>query len=89
MYTVIGLGIAAGLLAIGFIAILIAGVKSLINGTQDYRKIVSFLLPFAVFGVAYALTGDLAEAGVATMIFMMGAMALLILVSGFRSTFNI
>lgn len=89
MPSVIGLGIAGGLMAIGLIAIAIAGVKSLINGNQDLRKILSLLVPFAVFGVAYGITGNVSEAGVATMIFMMGAMALMILLTGFRSTFNI
>lgn len=89
MSATIGLGIAGALITIGAVAIIISGAKSLINGNQDLRKILSFLVPFAVFGIAYGITGNLTEAGVATMIFMMGAMALLILFTGFRSTFNI
>lgn len=89
MSATIGLGIAGALLTIGAVAILISGAKSLINGNQELRKIISFLVPFAVFGIAYGMTGNLTEAGVATMIFMMGAMALLIVLSGFRTTFNI
>lgn len=89
MSATIGLGIAGALITIGAVAILISGAKSLINGNQDLRKILSFLVPFAVFGIAYGITGNLTEAGVATMIFMMGAMALMILFTGFRSTFNI
>ncbi|MDZ7771784.1 MAG: hypothetical protein U5K31_03465 [Balneolaceae bacterium] len=89
MSAMIGLGIAGGLIVIGSIAIVISGIKSLINGNQDIRKISSFLVPFAVFGIAYGMTGDITEAGVATMLFMMALMALMILFSGFRSTFNI
>lgn len=89
MYSVIGIGIAAGLIGIGLITMLVAGIKSLKNGKQNIKKIVTFLVPFAVFGVAYGITNDFADAGVATMFFMMGAMALLIALSGLRSTFNI
>ena len=78
MTSVIGIGIAMGLIAIGFVAILVAGVKSLKDGKQDLKKIVSFLVPFIVFGGAYGLTGDLSDAGIATMLFLMAAMALLI-----------
>lgn len=89
MSSMIGLGIAGGLIVIGSIAIVISGIKSLINGNQDFRKIATFLVPFAVFGVAFGATGNATEAGVATMLFMMALMALLILFTGFRSTFNI
>lgn len=89
MYSVIGLGIAAGLIGLGVIAILVAGVRSLKNGKQDYKKVITFLVPFAVYGVAFGITGSFNEAGIATMIFMIGAMLLLILLTGFRSTFNL
>ncbi len=89
MYSIIGLGIAAGLIGLGVIAILVAGVRSLKNGKQDFKKIITFLVPFAVFGVAFGITGSFNEAGIATMIFMMGAMILFIVLTGFRSTFNI
>lgn len=89
MYSVIGLGIAAGLIGLGLVASVVAGVKSLKNGKQDVKKIVTFMVPFAVYGVAWGITGSANEAGIATMIFMMGAMILFILLSGFRSTFNL
>lgn len=89
MYSVIGLGIAAGLIGLGVIAIIVAGVRSLKNGKQDFKKIITFLVPFAVYGVAFGITGSFNEAGIATMIFMMAAMLLFIVLSGFRSTFNL
>lgn len=89
MYSVIGLGIAAGLIGLGIIAILVAGVKSIKNGNQDIKKIITFVVPFAVYGVAYGITGSFNEAGIATMIFMIAAMLLLIVLSSFRSTFNL
>lgn len=89
MTSLIGLGIAGGLIVIGLIAMLVSGIKSLRNGKQDLKKIVTFLVPFVVFGIAYAISGEVTEAGIATMLFMMGAMALFIVFTGFKSTFNI
>lgn len=87
MYSIIGLSIAGGLLAIGLIAIIISGVRGMIVGKQDYKKIGMMLIPFLVFAVAWLLTNDFTEAGVATMLFMMAFMALGILLTGLRSTF--
>jgi hypothetical protein len=87
-YSIIGLSIAGGLLAIGVLAILVSGIRGMIVGKQDYKKIGMFLLPFLVYAIAYLLTEDYAEAGIATMLFMMALMALTILATGFRTTFN-
>lgn len=89
MYSVIGLGIAGGLIGLGLLAIIVAGIKSIKNGNQDLKKIITFVVPFAVYGVAFGITGSFNEAGIATMIFMMAAMLLLIVLTGFRSTFNL
>ena len=40
------------------------------------------------FAASFAILGSLAQAGVATMIFMIGIMLLSILVTGTRGTFN-
>lgn len=89
MYTVIGIGLAIGLIGIGLVAITISGIRSITYGKQDFKKIGSFLVPFIVFGVAYAVTNSAAEAGVATMLFLMALMGLLVFVTGIRSSFNI
>ena len=89
MYSIIGLSIAGGLLAIGIVAILISGTRGLIVGKSDLKKIGMFLIPFIAFAVAYLLTNDFAEAGIATMLFMMALMALSIVFSGTKSTFNL
>lgn len=89
MSSVIGIGVAAALMGIVVLSILVAGVKSLKNGKQDFRKIATFLVPFVAFGVAYGITGNLNDAGIAAMLFMMVAMILLIAFTGLRSTFNI
>lgn len=88
MYSIIGLSIAGGLLAIGIVAIVISGIRGITTGKQDFKKMGMFLVPFIVFGVAYLMTEDFTEAGIATMLFMMAFMALGILATGFRSTFT-
>lgn len=87
-YSIIGLAIAGGLLAIGILAIVISGIRGMIVGKQDWKKIGMFLLPFIIFGVTYLMTEDYAEAGIATMLIMMATMAVGILLTGFRTTFN-
>lgn len=89
MYSVIGIGIGLGLIVLGIIASLVAGVRSVKNGKQDFKKIITFFVPFAVFGIAYAITSEFNDAGIATMLFMMAAMILTIAMSGLRSTFNL
>jgi hypothetical protein len=89
MYTVIGIGLALGLIGIGIVASIIAGIRSLSTGKQDIKKVVTFLVPFAVFGVAYGVTSDATEAGIATMLFLIAAMGILIGLTGLRSMVNI
>lgn len=89
MATVVGIGIAIGLIGIGIIAILVAGVKSLTTGKQDVKRIVTMVVPFAVFGVIYGIAGDLTDAAIGTMLFMIAAMVLFMLLTGLRSTFNL
>ncbi len=88
MYSIIGLSIAGGLLAIGIIAILISGARGMAVGKTDFKKIGMFLVPFIVFVIAYLLRNDVAEAGMATMLFMIAVMAIMILFTGFKSTFT-
>lgn len=84
----VGIGIALALIGIGVLAMLFSGVKSVINGKQDFKKIGSVLIPFVVFGIAYAVTQDFAQAGIATMLFMIAVMVLLIAYTGLRTTFK-
>ncbi len=89
MYSVIGLGIAMGLVGLGILAMVVTGIQSLMKGKQDVKKIITFLVPFVVYGAAFGITGTFSEAGIATMLFMVAAMLLLIVGTGFKSTFNV
>jgi hypothetical protein len=84
----LAIGLALGLIVIGLIAISIAGIRNVINGKSEVKRVSIMLVPVAVFGISYATLGTYQEAGMATMLFMMGVMVLGILVTGTRGTFK-
>ncbi|MDR8390558.1 hypothetical protein NC796_05355 [Aliifodinibius sp. S!AR15-10] len=89
MTAVIGIGIAIGLIGIGILAMIVAGIKSLTTGKQDMKRIITILVPFAVFGIIFGVAGELVDAAIGTMLFMIAAMMLFMLLTGLRSTFNL
>lgn len=89
MTAVIGIGIAIGLIGIGILAMIVAGIKSLTTGKQDLKRNLTILVPFAVFGIIFGMAGDLTDAAIGTMLFMIAAMVLFMLLTGLRSTFNL
>ena len=89
MIVSIAIGLGLGLVALGVIGMLISGIQSIIKGKQDMKKIVTMLVPFAVFGIAYGIAGTITEAAIGTMLFMMAAMLLFMLLTGLRGTFNL
>lgn len=89
MIVTIAIGLGLGLIGLGILGMLISGIQSLIKGKQDFKKILTMLVPFAVFGIAYGIFSDVTQAGVATMLFMIALMILTIFLTGLRGTFNI
>lgn len=84
----ISVGLAVGLIVLGILGILGAGIKSVINGKQDYKRIGMMVIPFIVFGISYAVFGEIPKAGVFTAVFMLGAMVITIVLTGMRGTFK-
>ncbi|MEX0720416.1 MAG: hypothetical protein WD059_07090 [Balneolaceae bacterium] len=84
----ISVGLAVGLVVLGIVAMLGAGIKSFTQNKQDYTKIVMMAIPFVVFAITYGVLGDVAKAAVFTAVFMMGAMVLTIMLTGLRGTFK-
>ncbi|MEX0609621.1 MAG: hypothetical protein WD016_00915 [Balneolaceae bacterium] len=82
----ISVGLAVGLIVLGIVGIVAAGVKSLAQGKQDYKKIGMMAVPFVVFAVSYLVLSDLPMAAVFTAVFMMGAMIITIMLTGLRGT---
>ncbi|MCG2588291.1 MAG: hypothetical protein GVY07_14490 [Bacteroidetes bacterium] len=84
----IAIGLAMGLIVIGVIAIFISGIKNIINGNSDFKRIAVMVVPVIIFAASFAIMGTFVQAGVATMIFMISLMLLSILVTGTRGTLN-
>ncbi|MDZ7806486.1 MAG: hypothetical protein U5K71_05180 [Gracilimonas sp.] len=84
----ISVGLAIGLIGLGILAIIGAGIKSVINGKQDYKRIGMMAVPFVVFGISYAFFGEIPKAGVFTAVFMLGVMVITITLTGMRGTFK-
>ncbi len=84
----VAIALAMGLIVIGLIAISFAGIRNVINGKSEVKRVAVMIVPVAVFFISYAALGTYQEAGMATMIFMMGAMVIGIIVTGTRGTFK-
>ena len=85
----IALGLGMGIIVIGVILALIFGVRNIAYGKSDLKRVIAIAVPFVIFGIAYTATGTIDRAGMATLIVMMGFMALGIVISSVRRTFNI
>ena len=68
MYAPIFIGIAIVMIALGLLVSLIAGVRNLYIGKADFKKIITFAVPFVVFGIAYSSIGVAGDAAIATMV---------------------
>ena len=79
---------AVGLIIIGVLAMAVSGIKSLSQGKQDVKRIAIMAVSFIIFGITYAVLGDIAKAGVSTTMAMMGIMVVSVLVTGLRGTFK-
>jgi hypothetical protein len=88
MISNLAIGLVLGLIGIGVFAILISGIRNIANGKSEFKKVSVMLVPVIVFAVTFATFGSFNQAGVATMLFMVGTMVVTILFSGTRGTFN-
>ncbi len=84
----LALGLFLLLTAIGILVVLGFGLKNLIAGRHEWSKIAVVLLPFAIFGGLYTVFQELTQAGVGTLIAMIGVMVLFIFLSGLRGSFK-
>ncbi len=84
----ISVGLAFGLLVLGMVAMIGAGIRSLALGKQDFKRIGMMAVPFVVFGISYGVFGDLPKAAILTAAIMMAAMILTIAFTGLRGTFK-
>jgi hypothetical protein len=84
----LAVGLAMGLIGIGVVGIIISGIRNIINGKSEFKRITVMLVPVAIFIISYFTLGSFEQAGVATMVFMIIFMVISILVTGTRGTFK-
>lgn len=85
----ISIGFTMVLFVISLVAIVAAGIKSLMQGKMDGKRIVLVLIPILVFGLSLAFFGgDFPKAGVFTAILLFAVMVLTIGITGLRGTFK-
>lgn len=84
----LAIGLSLGLIVIGIIGITFSGIRNVINGKSDFKRIIVMIVPVVVFAASFALLGTFVQAGVATMMFMIVLMVISIIVTGTRGTFN-
>jgi len=85
---VILIGLAIGLVAIGVLSSIVAGIRSLLLEKTDLNKMMIMIVPFAIYLVSYLVTRAWDEAGIATMLVLMGVMAVAMAVTGLKGTFR-
>lgn len=82
----LAIGLVLGLIAIGIVSIFVSGIRNIVNGKSEFKKVSVMLVPVAIFAIAYVTLGTIDQAGVATMALMVVLMMLSIVVSGTRGT---
>lgn len=85
----IAIGLGMGIIVIGAILALIFGIRNITYGKSDLKRVLAMGVPFVIFGIAYAISGTIDQAGMITLLTMMSLMALGIIISSARRTFNI
>ncbi len=88
MVDTIAVGLVLGLIGIGVVGIAISGLRNVINGKSEFKRVTVMLVPVGVFVLSYFTMGTFDQAGMATLVFMMGIMVVGILVTGTRGTFK-
>ncbi|TVR18314.1 MAG: hypothetical protein EA391_02605 [Balneolaceae bacterium] len=88
MVDTLAVGLAMALIAIGVVGIIISGIRNIINGKSEFKRIAVMIVPVIIFVATYALSGSFDQAGVATMVVMIGLMIVSIFVTGTRGTFK-
>ncbi|MCC5905407.1 MAG: hypothetical protein JJU13_04330 [Balneolaceae bacterium] len=88
MVDTIAVGLVLGLIGIGLVGIALSGIRNVINGKSEFKRVTVMFVPVAVFVISYVTMGTFDQAGMATLVFMMGIMILGIMITGTRGTFK-
>lgn len=88
MYVPIAIGLMLALVAIGFVSMVGFGIKNVAQGRQELSKILIFLVPVVIFGISYLTLGAVTDAAMATMLITMALLAVMLVITGLRTTFK-
>ena len=88
MYVPIAIGVMLALIAIGFLSMVGFGIKNIIQGKQDATKILIYVVPAVIFGISYLISGAVTDAAILTMLITMALLAVMLVVTGLRTTFK-
>ncbi len=88
MYVPIVIGLMLALIAIGFLSMVGFGIKNIIQGKQEAAKLLIYIVPAVIFGIAYLISGAVTDAAIMTMLITMALLAVMLVITGLRTTFK-
>ncbi len=88
MYVPIAIGLMLALVALGLAAMIGFGIKNIVQGKQELMKIGVYLVPALIFAISYLVTGAVTDAAILTMLITMALLAVMLVVTGLRTTFK-
>ena len=88
MYVPIAIGLMLALVVIGVGSMIGFGIKNIIQGKQDVTKILVYLVPAVIFVVSYLISGAVTDAAMLTMLITMALLAVMLVITGLRTTFK-
>lgn len=88
MYVPIAIGLMLALVAIGVASMIGFGIKNVIEGKQELMKIGVYLVPALIFAISYLITGAVTDAAILTMLITMAILAVMLIITGLRTTFK-
>jgi len=89
MVETIAIGLGLGLIVIGVLLALAAGVRNVSQGRASLKKVSVMIVPFAIFGISYLIMDSFDRAAMLTLVIMMSLMVLAIVISSTKRTFNL
>lgn len=89
MVETIAIGLGLGLIVIGVLLALAAGVRNVAQGRANIKKVSVMIVPLAIFGIAYIVMETFDRAAMLTLVVMMSLMVLAIVISSTKRTFNL
>ena len=88
MYVPIAIGLMLALVAIGVASMIGFGIKNVVQGKQELMKIGVYLVPALIFLMSYLISGGVTDAAILTMLITMALLAVMLVVTGLRTTFK-